>query len=105
MPPGDRYPGAEPAEQVGVLALPGCCEAGFRVSNIADVSCCEAGFRLSNIADVRAFTTQTSQAACKNFVLKLQAIDTLALNLQNKWVFLPCLASAKEGMQFKSPAE
>ena len=29
----------------------------------------------------------------------MQAIDTLALNLQNKWVFPPCLAFAKQAMQ------
>jgi len=29
----------------------------------------------------------------------MQAIDTLALNLQNKWVFPHCLAFAKDAIQ------
>lgn len=35
--------------------------------------------------------------------LCVQAIDTLALNLQNRWVFPPCLSFAKEAIQSGDP--
>jgi len=37
------------------------------------------------------------------WTVAMQAIDTLALNLQNKWVFPHCLAFAKDAIQSGDP--
>ena len=58
----------------------------------------------ASILASRAWQNTPSRAeSSKPIDWRMQAIDTMALNLKNKWVFPPCLAFAKGAIQSGDP--
>ena len=72
-------------------------------SKLVSLFCLTLATCIALDASRKCLLATTFSPVSQKLCLYLQAIDTLALNLQNKWVFPPCLAFAKQGMQSNSP--